>query len=69
MRYKVIEADSADHLSEVVTDFLSKGWVMVGGVSVSGHAYHNDRDDYWDTCWNYAQGMLMTQSETGAEHE
>ena len=40
MEYKILEATERYELQGMVNEYLSKGWVLVGGVCMAGNAFN-----------------------------
>lgn len=64
MKYQVAYAGNQTDLSTRVNQLLAEGWSLQGGVSVTSLSYHNARDDFWETTWEYNQAMCLPESET-----
>ena len=61
MKYRILEADTADELENRVVDALDHGWALLGGVSVarSFAGWDDEREGYTEcsTGFTYAQAM------------
>ncbi len=54
MKYRILEADDADHLAEMVNRYLEDGWSLQAGVSVA----LSESDDFKYVV--YAQAIVLT---------
>jgi hypothetical protein len=55
--YKIVAAQTWQELEGAVNALLEEGWALQGGVTSTSHSYHNPRDDYWDSTYEYAQAL------------
>jgi hypothetical protein len=65
MKYKIVAATTWQELEAEVQLLLDQGWLLQGGVSSTSHSYHNQREDYWDSTWEYAQALHFPDSASG----
>jgi len=57
MRYKILEADTARKLEEMVRQDIVAGWELVGGLNVCAINSFNARENSWESYYSYAQAM------------
>lgn len=56
--YAVVTAESPQALEDAVAGLMKRGLTPIGGVSVVGHEWRNERKGYSETTWSYAQAMV-----------
>ena len=64
MRYRIVAAQSWQDLENEVNKCLDQGWTLQGGVAATSHSYHNAREGYDESTWEYSQAMLQPVSES-----
>lgn len=69
MKYRILIASNWEELQHDVNEKLAEGWILQGGVSTTSHSFHNARDDYWDTTYEYAQAMLESDGSPVGKSE
>jgi hypothetical protein len=59
MKYHVVSAGNTGELEKAVNELLEQGWTLQGGVCATAHAFLNQRDDYWESVFEYSQALTQ----------
>jgi len=64
MKYRILLDTTWEGLQQEVNHALARGWTLQGGISTTSHSWHNEREGYWETTYEYAQAMCEPEGKT-----